>query len=89
MGLSLRIFLRTWAGVTADEDYCIAHLKGMTDLLFEQEHMGGIHLYTFKTWSRSQPSMDIHLDKDNPNRWEKFEQALRDTFVRLDNIEYK
>ena len=79
----------TWAGVTADEDYCIAHLKGMTDLLFEQEHMGGIHLYTFKTWTRSQPSMDIHLDKDNPNRWEKFEQALRETFDRINKIEVR
>lgn len=79
----------TWAGITSDEDYCIAHLKGMTDLLFEQEHMGGIHLYTFKTWTRSQPSMDVHLDKDNPNRWEKFEQALRDTYDRINNIEVK
>ena len=79
----------TWAGVTADEDYCIANLKGMTDLIFEQEHMGGIHFYTFKTWTISQSAMDIHLDKDDLNRWEKFEQVLRETFDRIKGIEVK
>lgn len=79
----------TWAGIVADEDYCIAHLKGLTKLLLEQEHPGGIMCYSFKTWSKNEKGADILLSRHNPERWEKFEQALRDTFEQIKNMEIR
>ncbi len=79
----------TWAGIFADEDYCTAHLKGLTKVLLEDENPGGISCYTYKTWSRHHKGLDILLQKDNPNRWEKFEQAMREVYDQVKDIEIK
>ena len=79
----------TWAGTNADEDYCIAHLKGLTKILIEEKNPGGIMCYTYKTWSRHHKGMDILLQKDNPNRWAKFEEAMREVYSQIKDIEVK
>lgn len=79
----------TWAGCIADEDYCAAHLKGLAKILLEDENPGGILCYTYKTWSRHHKGMDILLQKDNPERWTKFEQAMRDVYAEIKDIELK
>ncbi len=79
----------TWAGINADEDYCVAHLKGLTKLLIEEENPGGILCYTYKTWSRHHKGMDILLQKDNPDRWTKFEEAMREVYAEIKDIEIK
>jgi hypothetical protein len=33
--------------------------------------------------------MDILLQKDNPERWTKFEQAMRDVYAEIKDIELK
>ncbi len=79
----------TWAGITADEDYCAAHLKGLTKILLEEKNPGGILCYTYKTWSRHHKGMDVLLQKDNPDRWVKFEQAMREVYDQIKDIEVK
>lgn len=41
----------TWIGGRADEGYCIGHLEFFLKLLNEQEHPGGITLYSYASWS--------------------------------------
>ncbi len=77
----------TWGGFVCDEDYCIAHLKGLTDILLADDRPGGIFGYTYKTWRQSEPGMDIHLAADNPQRWTRYEEALRETYDRIKDIE--
>lgn len=36
-----------WSGGRADESYCVAHLKYLTNLLKQQKYQGGICLYTY------------------------------------------
>ena len=79
----------TWAAVQSDEDYCIEHLKGLTSLLFEQQHPGGIMGYTFKSWNKKQPGLDFHLHRSNPNRWNKFENAMREIYDKIKDIDLK
>ena len=79
----------TWAGIHSDEDYCIAHLKGLTDLLLEQEYPGGILGYTYKSWSHASVGLDLFLDKNNPDRWTRFEEAMRETYNKIKDIEIK
>lgn len=67
----------TWGGYNNDEDYCIAHLEFFLKLLKEQEHPGGLHLYTWKTWGYKNPSLDILLDRDYPERWERYEATIQ------------
>ena len=76
----------TWSGSNTDEDFCIAHIKGLKDILMEQPHPGGIYYYTFKTWRNSEPAMDLHLAKDNPERWNRFEEAAREILNELKDI---
>ena len=45
--------------------------------------------YSFKTWSKNEKGADILLSRHNPERWEKFEQALRDTFEQIKNMEIR
>ena len=79
----------TWAGYHADEDFCIAHARGLKKLLMEFDNPGGIYYYTFKTWRLSEKAMDFHLAKDNPERWEKFESAARDILNEVKDITVK
>ena len=79
----------TWAGIPSDEDYCVAHLKGLTNLLLEQEYPGGIMGYTYKSWSDASIGLDLFLDKNNPDRWIKFEEAMRETYEKVKDIEIK
>lgn len=79
----------TWAGIYSDEDYCIEHLKGLTDILLKQEHPGGISCYTYKSWGPDHRSMDYYLGKNCPERWEKFEAALIETYNKIKDIEVK
>ena len=73
----------TWAGYHSDEDYCIAHLEGLKKILLEFENPGGIYNYTYKTWRLTEPAMDIHLAKNNPDRWNKYEEACRNVLNEL------
>ncbi len=73
----------TWAQIPADEDYCIAHLNGLKDILLEQEHIGGIHSYTFKSWGTKSRAMDYFLSKDCPVRWNKYEEACKEVYKEL------
>ncbi len=79
----------TWAGIKSDEDYCIAHLKGLTDFLFEQENIGGVMGYGFKSWSEENRALDFNLNRYNPNRWEKLEEAIYKTRERIENASTK
>ena len=79
----------TWTGKWSDEDYCIAHLNGLTDLLFEQENIGGVMGYVFKSWSAEHRGLDYNLSRYNPNRWEKLEEAIYKTRERIENASAK
>lgn len=79
----------TWAGCYSDEDYNTAHLKGLFDILMEQEHPGGIMGYTFKSWSKAERGLDFFLNPRNPERWTKFEAAMREIHDKIKDIEIK
>lgn len=81
--------VNTWAGYKADEDYCIAHLEGLKNILFEFDNPGGIFNYTYKTWNTVNPAMDIHLGINNPERWNKYEEACRRILNEIKDIEIK
>lgn len=76
----------TWGGYHSDEDYCIAHLEGLKNILLEQENPGGIHAYTFKTWRTSEPAMDYYLGKYCPERWTRYEEKCREVFKEISEI---
>ncbi|MBQ7799461.1 MAG: bacterial Ig-like domain-containing protein [Oscillospiraceae bacterium] len=76
-----------WTGGYADEGYCLGHLEFFLDLLEEQEHLGGITLYTYASWSR--PGIEQHLEVPNlqtgkqllyPDvaKWSKYSKAIKD-----------
>lgn len=67
----------TWGGYKSDEDYCIAHLEFFLKLLKEEKHPGGIHLYNWKTWNYNNISLDVLFDRDNPDRWVRYEEAIK------------
>ncbi len=71
--------VNTWGAFTSDEDYCIAHLKGFTDMLLKEKNSGGMMGYTFKSWSIKEPGLDLLLSRHNPDRWERFEEELYNT----------
>lgn len=79
----------TWAGYKTDEDYCIAHLEGLKKILFEFKNPGGIFNYTYKTWNIAEPGMDLHLSRNNPERWNKYEEACRKVLNEIKDIEVK
>ncbi len=79
----------TWGGYRSDEDYCIAHARGLKKLLLEFENPGGIYYYTYKTWTLREPAMDIHLAKDNPERWNRYEACAREILQELRDIKIK
>ena len=58
-------------------------------LLKEQEHPGGIMGYTFKSWGRKERGLDFYLNPRNPERWTKFEAAMREIHDKIKNIEIK
>ena len=58
-------------------DYCIAHLEFFLKLLKEEKHPGGIHLYNWKTWNYKNISLDVLFDRDNPDRWVRYEEAIQ------------
>ena len=68
--------VNTWGAFKSDEDYCIAHLKGFTDMLLKEKNPGGMMGYTFKSWSGNTVALDHFLGRNNPNRWERFEEEL-------------
>ena len=76
-----------WTGGYADEGYCLGHLEFFLDLLEEQEHLGGITLYSYASWST--PGIEQHLEVPNlqtgkqllyPNvaKWSKYSKAIKD-----------
>ncbi len=67
----------TWGGYKSDEDYCIAHLEFFLKLLKEEKHPGGLHLYNWKTWNENDISLDVLFDRENPERWERYEAAIQ------------
>ena len=71
--------VNTWGAFKSDEDYCIAHLKGFTDMLLKEKNPGGMMGYTFKSWSGNTVALDHFLGRNNPNRWERFEEELYNT----------
>ncbi len=70
-------------GRKSDEDYCVAHLEGFKKLLLKQKNPGGIILYTYKN------SIDEFIHPDHPERWTKYDEALRKTCAELNAIEMK
>ena len=74
----------TWAQTFSDEDYCIAHLKGLKDVLLEQDNPGGIHNYTYKSWGKKSIAMDYFLAEDCPERWNRFEEACKEVYKELE-----
>ena len=79
----------TWTGDKTNEDYCIAHLEFFIKLLKEQEHPGGIHVYNWKTWYDYRPALDYFLDKDCPERWDRYEKALQEACKEINNMKLK
>lgn len=79
----------TWGGYHSDEDYCIAHLENLKNILLEFDNPGGIYNYTYKTWRLSEPAMDIHLAKNNPEHWSKYEETCRKVLNEIKDIEVK
>ena len=71
--------VNTWGGFKSDEDYCLGHLNGFKDILLKEENPGGLMGYTFKSWSENTFALDHFLGRNNPNRWERFEQELYNT----------
>ncbi|MBQ5816128.1 MAG: hypothetical protein IIW33_01570 [Oscillospiraceae bacterium] len=67
----------TWGQYFNGEDFCIAHLEFFLELLKEQKRPGGIHLYTWKSWSYKRPALDVLLDRDNPERWARYEETIQ------------
>ncbi len=80
----------TWskADYKTDEDYCIAHMQGMKELLLEQKNPGGLFAYTFKSW-RHNDALDWHLSPYNPNPWKKFEKVCQEMCAELSQIDEK
>ena len=79
----------SWSGGQTDEDYCIAHMKSMTDILLDQENPGGLFGYTYKSWGSKSVGLDWHLDRENPNRWNKFDECCKEIYDRISKIEVK
>ncbi len=76
-----------WTGGYADEGYCIGHLEFFLKLLNEQEHPGGITLYSYASWST--PGIEQYLEVPNiqtgkqllypeVSKWKEYSQDLRD-----------
>ena len=76
----------SWSGGQTDEDYCIAHLEGMKKILLDQKNPGGLFLYTYKSWSYSSRGLDFYLSDENPNRWNRFEEAAKKVFDEIKDI---
>ena len=70
-------------GKRADEDYCTAHLEGFKNLLLKQKNPGGIVPYTYKN------SVDVFIHPDNPERWIKYDAALKNVCAELNAIKTK
>ena len=73
----------TWGGFFTDEDYCVAHLNGLKDLLLEEKNRGGIMNYTYKSWSESSIGVEHYLHDSNPDRWTRFEEACKKAIVEI------
>lgn len=71
-------YVYTWGGYFTDEEYCLAQLDFFLKLLKEQKHPGGLHLYTWKTWSYKEPGLDVLIDRDNPERWARYEKRIQE-----------
>lgn len=79
----------TWAGTTADEDYCIAHLEFMAEDILNENYGGGIALYTYHTHTQSHKRTALQeriplKDKDgnylyypNQAKWEKYFKVVK------------
>lgn len=81
----------TYASLTnpdrADEGYCVGHLEFFLKLLSEQEHPGGITLYSYASWSF--PGIEQYLEVPNlqtgeqllypeVEKWSEYSQDLKD-----------
>ena len=76
----------------ADEGYCIGHLEFFLKLLDEQEHPGGITLYSYASWSY--PGIEQYLEVPNlqtgeqllyPDvaKWKEYSQDLKEMVSRF------
>ncbi len=76
----------TYIGGRADEGYCVGHLEFFLKLLSEQEHPGGITLYSYASWSY--PGIEQYLEVPNiqtgeqllypeVEKWTEYSQDLK------------
>ena len=78
----------SWIGARADEGYCVGHLEFFLELLNEQEHPGGITLYSYASWGW--PGIEQYLEVPNVQtgkqllypdvpKWKEYSKDLKDT----------
>ncbi len=79
----------TWAGTTADEDYCIAHLEFMAEDILNENYGGGIALYTYHTHTQSHKRVALqeriplkdkngnYLYYKNQEKWEDYFKVVK------------
>ena len=87
---------RLWSGGTADEYYCIAHLKFFANLLKKQKNQGGIVLYTYSQFNQKEIGLSKHLivkNKENNKqllypehkKWKNYSTLFKDITTQFRN----
>ncbi len=94
-----------WGGINgeryASEDYCVAHLEFMADDILKEEYPGGLIIYTYATFGKTDYGFARHADvkdskgnytlypDENPDKWEKYCDALRNTTKKFNSVTTK